>query len=77
MLQSKKCIYINTKKCNKKSLSFYYSHHQMLSVNTVLNINKLINSLKSVLKIKSVRAKSVKNVINIVSNIVNTLALLT
>ena len=42
----------------------------------ILNINKLINSSESVLKIKSVRTKSVKNVISIVNNIVDMLALL-
>ncbi len=48
----------------------------MLFINTVLNINKLINLSESVLKIKSVRVKSVKNVIDIVSNTVDILALL-
>jgi len=36
----------------------------------------LTNLLKSILKIKSARAKSVKNVINIVSNIINIFVLL-
>jgi len=76
MLQPKECTYTNIKKHNKKSLSFYYTHHQTLFINTVLNINELINSSESVLKIKSVRAKSVKNAINTVSNIFNTSALL-
>ncbi len=71
MLQFKKCICTNIKKCNEKSLNSYYSHHQILFINTILNINKLTNLLKSILKIKSVRVKSVKNVINIISNIVN------
>jgi len=76
MLKSKKCTYINIKKCNKKSLSFYCSHHQILFINIILNINKLINLSKSVLKIKSVRAKSVKNTISIINNIINIFALL-
>ncbi len=76
MLQSKRCTYISTKKCNKKSLSFYCSHHQTLFINTVLNINKLTNLSESVLKIKSVRAKLVKNVTDIVNNIVDIFALL-
>jgi len=76
MLQFKRCTHINIKKCNKKSLNFCCSHHQTLSVNTVLNVNKLINLSKSVLKIKSVRAKSVKSVISTVNNTVDILALL-
>jgi len=76
MLQSKKCTYTSIKKCNNKSLNFCYSHHQTLSVNTVLNINKLTNSSESVLKIKSVRAKSIKNAISTVSNIIDILTLL-
>ncbi len=76
MLQSKECTYINIKKCNEKSLSFYCTHHQTLFINTILNINKLTNLSELILKIKSVRAKSVKNVINIISNIVDTFALL-
>ncbi len=35
-----------------------------------------MNSSESILKIKSVRAKSVKNTINIINNIINTSALL-
>jgi len=61
------------KKCNEKSLHFCYSHHQTSFINTVLNINKLINLSESVLKVKSVRTKSVKNAINTVSNIVDIL----
>jgi len=45
-------------------------------INTVLNVDELINSLKSILKIKFVRAKSVKNAMNTVSNIVDIFALL-
>ncbi len=45
-------------------------------INTISNINELINLLESVLRVKSVRAKLVKNVTNTVSNIVNTFALL-
>jgi len=45
-------------------------------INTVLNVNELINSLKSILKIKFVRAKSVKNAMNTVSNIVDIFVLL-
>jgi len=48
----------------------------MLFVNTALNINELTNSSELILKIKSIRAKSVKNATNIVSNIVDILALL-
>ncbi len=48
----------------------------MLFINTVLNINELTNLSKSVLKIKSVKVKSVKNVMSIISNIVDTFALL-
>ena len=76
MLQSKKCTYINTKKHNKKSLSFCYSHHQILSINTILNINELTNLSESVLKIKSVKAKLIKNVMSTVTNIINIFALL-
>ncbi len=76
MLQSKRCTHINIKKCNKKSLDFCCSHHQILFINIILNINKLTNLSESILKIKSVKAKSVKNVINIISNTVNILALL-
>ncbi len=76
MLKSKEFTYTSIKKCNKKSLNFCCSHHQILSVNTILNINKLTNSSESVLKIKSVRAKSVKNAMNTVSNTVDILALL-
>ena len=76
MLQSKRCTHINIKKCNKKSLSFYCSQHQILSVNTVLNTDKLTNLLKLILKIKSVRAKLVKNTTDTVNNIVNIFALL-
>ncbi len=45
-------------------------------INTVLNINELTNLSESVLKIKSVKAKSVKNAMNIISNIVDILTLL-
>ncbi len=76
MLQSKRCTHTNIKKHNKKSLDFCCSHYQILFINTILNINELTNLSESVLKIKSVRAKSVKNVINIVSNTVDILALL-
>ncbi len=76
MLKSKKCIYISIKKYNKKSLSFYHSHHQTLFINTVLNINELTNSLELILKIKSIRAKSVKNVMNTINNTVDILVLL-
>jgi len=41
-----------------------------------LNADKLTNSLKLILKIKSVRAKSVKNAMSIINNIVDILALL-
>ncbi len=76
MLKFKKCTYINIKKHNKKSLSSYCSHYQTLSVNTILNINKLINSSKLILKIKSARAKSVKNAIDIINSTVDIFALL-
>ncbi len=76
MLQFKKCTHINIKKYNKKSLSLYCSHYQILFINIILNINKLTNSSESVLKIKSVRAKLVKNVMNIINNTVDILALL-
>ncbi len=76
MLQPKKCTHMSMKKCNDKSLNFHYSHHQTLSVNTVLNVNELTNLSESVLKIKSIRAKSVKNTINIINNIVDILTLL-
>jgi len=42
----------------------------------ILNADKLTNSLESILKVKSVRAKSVKNVTDTVSNTVDILALL-
>jgi len=74
MSQSKRCIHTNTKKCNKKSSDFYCSHYQTLFINTVLNINKLINLSESVLKIKSVRVKSVKNAMSTISNIIDILA---
>jgi len=48
----------------------------MLFINTVLNINELTNLSESVLKIKSVRIKLIKNVINIISNIVDIFTLL-
>jgi len=64
------------KKCNNKSLSSCCFHHQTLFINTVLNINELTNSSELILKTKSARAKSVKNVMSTVSNIVNILALL-
>jgi len=76
MLQPKECIHTNIKKCNNKSLSSCCSHHQTSFINIILNINKLTNLSKSVLKIKSVRAKSVKNAMSIVSNIVDIFALL-
>jgi len=76
MLQSKEHAYTNIKKCNNKYLSFCHSHHQTLFINTVLNVNELTNSSKSILKIKSARAKSVKSVTDIISNIVDILALL-
>jgi len=76
MLQSKECAHTSMKKCNNKSSDSHHFHHQTSSVNTVLNINELTNLSESVLKTKSVRAKSVKNVTDIVSNIVNTLTLL-
>jgi len=65
------------KKCNNKSLSFCCSHHQTLFINTVLNINELTNLSELILKIKSVRARSVKNAMSIVNNTVDILALLT
>ena len=74
MLQSKECTHTNIKKYNKKSLSFCCAHHQTLFINTILNINELTNLSESVLKVKSVRAKSVKNVMNTVNNTVDTLA---
>jgi len=76
MLQSKECTHTNMKKCNKKSLDFCCTHYYTLFINIILNINKLTNLLKSVLKIKSVRAKSVKNITDIVSNTVDIFALL-
>ncbi len=76
MLQFKRCIYINIKKHNKKSLDFYCFNYQILFINTVLNINELTNLSKLILKIKSARAKSVKNAINTVSNTVDIFALL-
>jgi len=76
MLQSKRCVCISIKKCNNKSLSSYCSHHQTLFINTVLNINELTNSSELILKTKSARAKSVKNAMSIISNIINILALL-
>ncbi len=76
MLQLKRHTHMNIKKHNKKFLNFYCSHHQTLFINTVLNINKLINLSKLILKIKSVRAKSVKNTMNIINNIVDIFALL-
>ncbi len=76
MLQSKRCTHTNIKKCNNKSSDSYCSHHQTLFINTILNINKLTNSSELILKIKSVRAKSVKNAMNIISNIVDIFILL-
>ena len=76
MLQSKRCTHINIKKCNKKTLNFCCAHHQILFINTILNINELTNLLKLILKIKSARAKSVKNTMNIINNIINIFALL-
>ena len=76
MLQFKEHTHTNIKKHNEKSLSFCHTHHQTSFINTVLNINKLTNSSESVLKIKSVRAKSVKNVMSIINNIFDTSALL-
>ena len=74
MLQFKRCTHINIKKHNKKSLSSYCSHYQTLFINTVFNINKLINLSESVLKIKSVKVKLIKNAISTVSNTVNIFA---
>jgi len=48
----------------------------MLFINIILNINELTNSSESVLKIKSVRVKLVKNTTDIISNIIDILALL-
>ncbi len=48
----------------------------MFSVNIILNINELTNLSELILKIKSVRIKLIKNVMNIISNTVNILALL-
>ncbi len=76
MLQFKRCAHISMKKCNNKSLSSYYSHHQTLFINTVLNINELTNLSELILKIKSVKAKLIKNAISTVNNTVNILALL-
>jgi len=64
------------KKHNNKSLSFYHFHHQTLFINTVLNINKLTNLSELILKIKSARARSIKNTMSTVSNTVDILALL-
>ena len=76
MLQFKKHTHTNIKKCNKKSLSFCCSHHQILFINTILNINKLTNLSESILKIKSAKAKLVKNTTSIVNNTVDISALL-
>jgi len=76
MLQLKKCTHMSTKKHNNKSLNSHHFHHQTSFINIILNINKLTNSLKSVLKIKSVRTKSIKNAMNTISNTVDILALL-
>jgi len=76
MLQSKKCTHISIKKHNKKSLSSYCSHYQMLFINTILNIDKLTNLSESILKIKSAKAKLVKNTTSIVNNTVDISALL-
>ncbi len=76
MLQSKRCAYTSMKKYNKKSLNSYYSYYQILFINIILNINKLTNSSKLILKIKLTRAKLVKNAIDTVNNIVDTLTLL-
>ena len=64
------------KKCDKKSLSFYCFHHQILFINIVLNVNELTNLSELILKIKSVRVKSVKNATDIINNTVDILALL-
>jgi len=48
----------------------------MLFINIILNINELTNSSKSSLKIKSAKAKLIKNVIDTINNTVNILALL-
>jgi len=64
------------KKHNEKSSDFCCAHHQILFINMILNADKLTNSLESILKVKSVRAKSVKNVTDTVSNTVDILALL-
>jgi len=76
MLQPKKCACMSIKKHNNKSLNFCCFHHQTLFINMISNTDKLTNSSESVLKIKSVRAKSVKNVMSTVSNIIDILALL-
>jgi len=76
MLQSKRCTHTSIKKHNDKSLSFCCSHHQTLFINTVSNTDELTNSSELILKAKSARAKLLKNVMNIISNIVDTLALL-
>jgi len=76
MLQFKECIHINIKKCNKKSSDFCCAHYLTSFINIILNVNKLTNSSESVLKIKSVRVKSVKNAISIINNTVDILVLL-
>jgi len=76
MLQFKRHTYTSIKKHNNKSLNFCHSHHQTLFINTVLNINKLTNLSESILKIKSVRAKSMKNIMSTVNNIIDIFALL-
>ena len=48
----------------------------MLFVNTVLNINELTNLSELILKIKSARAKLIKNAMSTVNNTVNIFALL-
>ncbi len=74
MLQPKRCTHTSMKKCNDKSLSFHCSHHQILFINTASNTDELTNSSESVLKTKSVRARSVKNAMSTVSNIIDILA---
>ncbi len=76
MLQPKEHTHTSIKKYNKKSSDFCCSHYQTLFINIILNINELINSSESVLKTKSARIKLVKNATDIVSNIIDILALL-
>jgi len=64
------------KKCNDKSSDFCHFHHQTLFINTILNVNKLTNSLESVLKTKSAKVKLVKSATDTVSNIIDIFVLL-